>query len=72
MRVPIEASISSCKETAFKTAHHPLKMRVPIEAVRVFMYGYLCSWHHPLKMRVPIEAIIRYAFMVYILGGITL
>ncbi len=36
--------------------HHPLKMRVPIEAALV--RGGLLEFgvHHPLKMRVPIEA----------------
>ena len=37
--------------------HHPLKMRVPIEASTCSaMSKRVSSAHHPLKMRVPIEA----------------
>ena len=36
--------------------HHPLKMRVPIEAGSTTPSSSLISVHHPLKMRVPIEA----------------
>ena len=37
--------------------HHPLKMRVPIEAPDDIILGDVAAaGHHPLKMRVPIEA----------------
>ena len=38
--------------------HHPLKMRVPIEAYRLDGWEVpgVTAMHHPLKMRVPIEA----------------
>jgi len=56
MRVPIEA-IQGPADGPDEYRHHPLKMRVPIEAGTL-----MCAWqpeyteHHPLKMRVPIEA----------------
>ena len=40
--------------------HHPLKMRVPIEAIARIAYIPPYMGHHPLKMRVPIEAGLRF------------
>ena len=56
MRVPIEAN--SNWDGRFATvSHHPLKMRVPIEAQALAQRATTARRrHHPLKMRVPIEA----------------
>ena len=56
MRVPIEAGCDGVV-TACLWLHHPLKMRVPIEATHRHQDSTPDRrGHHPLKMRVPIEA----------------
>ena len=59
MRVPIEAMRETFGRLTIWSRHHPLKMRVPIEAQTAVVAAAVISedtYHHPLKMRVPIEA----------------
>ena len=72
MRVPIEASLPMCSPSQMRSVHHPLKMRVPIEAALLDVYRVGGNIHHPLKMRVPIEARSSAIIVAMLRGSITL
>ena len=63
MRVPIEATDGEGWELDSQPDHHPLKMRVPIEARSCARQRIRNRHHHPLKMRVPIEACSAQSYM---------
>ena len=68
MRVPIEAG-DLVPQILAGYEHHPLKMRVPIEAhAGERGRGLFLDGHHPLKMRVPIEALGLGVVIVFLPG----